>query len=289
MSPTLDLELLRTFVAIVKTGQFKTAAEQVSRSQGAVSMQLKRLEELTGQQLLIRSNQDIKLTQSGQKLLNYSEQLLSLNNQAMQALKTEEVASHIVFGIPSDYAQDFISHFMPILKSELPFLDAKIICDTSRHLRKRVITGEIDIAIVTGENDKSNATPLWIEPLIWAAAHGFNINAVDEVPLASFEQDCIMKDIATMSIKNANLTFKTTFESSVLENLVAATEAGLGISLLPMSLINERRLQAIETLPLTQKVLYTDIIHSPNLPFQLINTLSKAFKKAEKKRTQGTL
>jgi len=289
MSPTLDLELLRTFVAIVKTGKLKMAAETVSRSQGAVSMQLKRLEEHTGQQLLIRNNQDIKLTQAGIKLLSYSEQLLNLNNQAMQALKAKEVTERIVFGIPSDYAQDFITHFMPILKKELPFLDAKIVCDASRNLRKRVIKEEIDIAIVTGEKSESDATPLWIEPLVWAAPHGFDIHALDEVPLASFEQDCIMKDIANLSIKNAKFKFKITFESAVMENLVSATEAGLGISLLPASLVNENRLHVIDALSLDQKVLFTNIIHSSNLSSQLIQTLSSAFKKAEKKRTASTL
>lgn len=289
MSATLDLELLRTFVAIVKTGKLKIAAEAVSRSQGAVSMQLKRLEDLTGQQLLIRNNQDLKLTQAGIKLLSYSEQLLNLNHQAMQALKVKEDTGRIVFGIPSDYAQDFITYFLPILKSELPFLDAKIVCDSSRNLRQKVSNEDVDIAIATGEANESDATPLWIEPLMWAAPHGFDIEAQDEVPLASFEQNCIMKDIAIASMKNTNLTFKITFESPVIENLVSATEAGLGISLLPASLIKENRLQVIDALPLTQKVLFTNIIHSANLSNQLINTLSNAFKKAEKKRTASTL
>lgn len=285
MSPTLDLELLKTFVAIVKTGQFKAAAEQVSRSQGAVSMQLKRLEELTGQQLLIRSNQDIKLTQSGMKLLSYSEQLLTLNHQAMQALKVKEVTERIVFGMPSDYAQDFITHFMPILKREYPFLDAKIICDASRNLRKRVTQEEIDIAIVTGEGTKTSASSLWIEPLIWAAPHGFDLNAYEEIPLASFEQDCMIKDIAKHSIKESKRVFKTRFESPVLENLVAAAEAGLGIALLPVSLVNENRLQSLEKLPLSQKVISTEIIYSTNLATELVKSMSTAFKKAEKKRT----
>ncbi|MGB0940992.1 MAG: LysR family transcriptional regulator [Marinomonas sp.] len=285
MSPILDLDLLRTFVAIVKTGQLKLAAETVSRSQGAVSMQLKRLEEVTGKQLLIRSNQDLKLTQAGIKLLSYSEQLLSLNHQAVQALTVKEEKSHLTFGIPSDYAQDFIRHFMPLLKSELPLLDAKVICDSSRNLRKRVNSEEIDIAIVTGEGAKTSASSLWIEPLVWTAPHGFDLKAYEEIPLASFEQDCMIKDIAKQSMKESKRVFKTSFESPVLENLVAAAEAGLGIALLPASLVNENRLQSLETLSLTQKVISTEIIHSTNLASELVQSISSAFKKAEKKRT----
>jgi DNA-binding transcriptional LysR family regulator len=285
MSPILDLDLLRTFVAIVKTGQLKLAAETVSRSQGAVSMQLKRLEEVTGKQLLIRSNQDLKLTQAGIKLLSYSEQLLSLNHQAVQALTVKEEKSHLTFGIPSDYAQDFIRHFMPLLKSELPLLDAKVICDSSRNLRKRIKNEEIDIAIVTGEGAKTSASSLWIEPLIWAVPHGFDLKAYEEIPLASFEQDCMIKDIAKQSMKESKRVFKTSFESPVLENLVAAAEAGLGIALLPASLVNENRLQSLETLSLTQKVISTEIIHSTNLASELVQSISSAFKKAEKKRT----
>ncbi|ANG62783.1 hypothetical protein A8C75_10005 [Marinobacterium aestuarii] len=75
MEPVLDLELLRTFCEVVKAGELKKAAAAVFRSQAAVSMQIKRLEEQLGARLLERSNQGIRLTAAGETLLDYSKQL----------------------------------------------------------------------------------------------------------------------------------------------------------------------------------------------------------------------
>lgn len=153
MDSLLDLELLRTFCIVVREGGLNKAAVAVFRSQAAVSMQLKRLEEQLGLRLLERSNQGIRLTDAGETLLCHAEQLLRLNNATLAALDRRQLAGKIGFGIPTDYAQDFLNCFMPILLRELPQLEARIVCERSRNLRQLVDRGELDMAIVAGEED----------------------------------------------------------------------------------------------------------------------------------------
>ncbi|WP_324733451.1 LysR family transcriptional regulator [Pseudomonas paeninsulae] len=260
MEPLLDLELLRTFAAVVKAGELKKAAGTLFRSQAAVSMQLKRLEEQLGKRLLERNNQGITLTRDGETLLGYTEQLLRLSNATLTALDQRQLTGKIRFGISTDYAQDFLIHFMPILLRELPHLDARITCDRSRNLRKLVARGDLDVAIVAGEADSEGEELLWSERLIWAAAISFRLDEHDKLPVALYEDDCIVRELCLADLKRSGITYQKVFSSPVMENIAAAVQAGMAVSLLPESLLKPG-----QTRPLPRQLLNSDVIMKMNL------------------------
>jgi len=271
MKPLLDLELLNTFSVVVEVGGFKEAATRLYRSQAAVSMQIKRLEEQLGQRLLERSNQGIKLTDPGKTLLAYIDQLLRLNNETLSALSAEPLRGPVHFGIPTDYAQTFLEHFLPRMRDSFPELVPRITCGRSRKLRELVNTGELDIAIVTGEAQFPNEKSLWSERLCWYVPKGMPLGPQISLPVALLESDCALRDLALLDLKQSGLAHHSVITSPDMANLYAAVESGLAVALLPESSISslERvRPLRIDSLP-GQRLFTMNLIEA--------GTLGKAF------------
>ncbi|MEH6579558.1 MAG: LysR family transcriptional regulator [Amphritea sp.] len=281
MDPLLDLELLRTFVMVVRTGELKKAAEAIYRSHAAVSMQMKRLEEQLGSCLMERSNRGIRLTEAGKTLLSYSEQFLKLNNAALSALAGRDLSGQLSFGIPTDYAQDFLNYFMPVLTRELPNLEARIVCDRSRNLRKQLDAGELDIAIVAGEAESSDEMLLWSERLIWSAPVCIRLEDQEEIPVAIHEDNCIVRDLCLDGLKKANIPYRQVFGSPVLENVATAVHAGFAISLLPESLLVPNKTRMLSTNILNSNlVLRMNMIYSSSIDEQVLKRISECLRLA---------
>ncbi|WP_271274534.1 LysR substrate-binding domain-containing protein [Aliamphritea hakodatensis] len=246
MLPLLDLDLLRTFAAVVQAGEFKKAAETVHRSHAAVSMQIKRLEEQLGCQLMQRNNQGIRLTESGEILMGYCEQFLKLNAATFGALAETPLAGKVRFGIPTDYAQDFLQDFLPVLAAEMPNLDARIVCDRSRNLRQMLAAGQLDIAIVAGEEEYRDEQLIWTERLQWCGSYGQQRTDATPLPFALLEENCIVRDLALQQLQAGQIPYERVFSSTVLENIAAAVAAGFAVSLLPESSARAGNIKPLE-------------------------------------------
>lgn len=289
MEPVLNLELLRTFAAVARTGELKQAAELICRSQGAVSMQMKRLEEQVGSELMQRNNRGVELTEAGRTLLSYSEQLLQLNGAALSALTQQDLSGRLSFGIPTDYAQNFLNFFMPVLCRELPNLEARIICDRSRNLRKKLSTGDLDIAIVAGEPESQDEMLLWTEKLVWSAPTHHRLEEKTPLPIALFEDNCIVRDKSIEQLKSKNLPHKIVFTSTVLENVASAVESGLGISLLPESLLNRQKTRQLpQDILCSNQVLKINMINSSSINQQTLERVSQCFKQAAQEQLKSS-
>ena len=86
MKAPLDPRLLMTFVQAARLGSLSAAAVQVGRTQSAVTMQMRRLEEAVGQELLHRAGSGVRLTGSGERFLGYAERILSLSEEAVSTV-----------------------------------------------------------------------------------------------------------------------------------------------------------------------------------------------------------
>lgn len=281
MQSILDLELLNTFAVVARTGEFKQAAQVIHRSQGAVSMQIKRLEALVGHQLIIRSNRGIRLTKQGDLLLSYSKQMLNLNRATMTALQSNQLSGNLNIGIPTDYAQDFLQYFMPMLNSEFPNLKAKLFCERSRVLRKKIAAGKLDIAIVSGEENSFDELQLWQENLIWSAPSSLELDTLTELPVALFDDDCILRDYAQADLAQSTLPYQTILASTLMDNLVSAVHLGYAVSLLPESLLIKHRSKALPAKIInTSRSLSVNLIHNQSISLQIIDRISECMSQA---------
>ncbi|MGR5063123.1 LysR family transcriptional regulator [Photobacterium sp. DNB22_13_2] len=283
MDTLLDLELLRTFVAVAETGEIKLAAERVYRSSGAVSMQMKKLQEIAGCELLIRTHRGVILTDAGKVLLSRSQQMLALNNSTLAALSGKDISGQLTFGIPTDYAGDFIRHVMPLLQAKMPNLAAKIVCDRSRHLRKKRQAGTVDIAIVAGESGIKDGMPLWSESINWVKSPTLTLRPGQAVPIALFDGDCLNRDLTLATLENANIHYDIVFSSSVLDNIAEAVYCGLAVSLLPESLSQNGLAQPFlpsdpyhDIFTLNERLNF-NLIYSQELSKHTVDTISACF------------
>ncbi|OOV86708.1 LysR family transcriptional regulator [Oceanospirillum linum] len=283
MKSILNLELLNTFSIVVQEGGFKGAAEKLFLSQGAVSMQVKRLEEQLGVCLMQRNNQGIKLTSHGSALLKYAEQFLQLNNEALNALSEAPLYGELHFGVPTDYAQELVKYFIPQIKRSFPELNIRVTCARSRHLRDKIRLGDLDMAIVTAEAEFDEET-LWTERLLWAAPTDLIQKEQKPLPIAFFEGDCLLNELFLADLNALDREYTTVMTSPELANLVAAVTSGFAAALLPESSLSGHDLQNIQPvagLP-QNRVLSMNLIHAPQLNHQFLEPLRQCIRSAVK-------
>ncbi len=243
MLPTLDLELIRSFLTVVSQGELKSAAQKLHKTPSAISMQLKKLEELVGHRLLERSNQGIALTEAGRTLKRHGEQLIQANNDLLAELRREELSGIFTFGAPADYAHTFLHKLLPVLRIEYPKIEPRITLEPSRVLRNKVKTGELDVAIVAREPASDEGVLLWREELAWFQPERISaqqaltdIDQKEPLQVAILSTDCVLRDAAFSSLAAAGQKYQTVLEASSVEALKDAVDSGFCAALLPVSM-----------------------------------------------------
>jgi DNA-binding transcriptional LysR family regulator len=148
MKTNLEIELLRTFVAFADTGSFKQASKLVFRSQPAVSMQMKRFEDLTGKRLFIKKGRDLVLTEAGLNMVGHARQLLAIHDDIVDGLHEQKINGKVRIGIPDDYAMLFLPNILKRFGAMHPDVTLDIKSGGSNILSSRLNKGELDIAIL---------------------------------------------------------------------------------------------------------------------------------------------
>ena len=148
MATPIDLDQLRTFVAIVDTGSFTRAAEDVFKTQSAVSMQMRRLEERLGVKLFERSGRAIEITDDGTRLLNYARRMLVLSQETLSAFDENAMQGLVRIGLPDDYAERFLPEILARFSRSNPLVELSIACEPSINLADAINKGRLDVALV---------------------------------------------------------------------------------------------------------------------------------------------
>ena len=150
----MDIEALRSFIAFVDTGSFTRAAKQIHRTQSAISMQMKKLEEATGKPLFIKEGRNLGLTEHGRKLASYARRLLAIHDQALSDLKHRSDHPPLMLGCPDDYADSVLPQLIALILDAHPQQEISILCASSTRLRALLDRGELHAAILTRAPEK---------------------------------------------------------------------------------------------------------------------------------------
>lgn len=237
MLPTIDHELLRTFVAIIDQGGFTRAAQTVNRTQSAVSMQMKRLEEDVIQRpLFVRQNRQLLLTTEGRTLLGYARKILSLQGEALTLLRQPDMVGRVRLGVPDDYVMRFLPGILKSFSQAWPLVDVDVHCAPSSVLSQRP-QESLDLSIMTREIGDEVGTILRREPTVWVAAESHSIHLQTPVPLAMFEAPCFCRRHACNALDRAGQAYRVAYSSPSLATLQAVVGAGLAVSAWMHSLV----------------------------------------------------
>jgi len=226
----LDMDVLRTFVEATDLGGFARAANRLGRSQSAISLQMKKLEEQVGQRLFEKQGRGTALTEMGDIVLGYARRILSLNDEAMTAARGMALEGTLRFGVPHDFAATLLPSVLTHLSCIHPQLHVRAHVDRRLVMLEQLEAGALDVVLAFGASDRLPRALVATLPIAWIGPHsGFPL-AGKSVPLLLSDPPCSFRHAVIEALDRANIPWRIVFTSPNLPALWAATEAGLGIT-----------------------------------------------------------
>lgn len=259
---SLDLDVLRSFVAGVEMGSFALAAQRLSRSTSAISAQLKKLEEQAGQPLMRKAGRGLVLTPAGEIMLAYARRLLALNDEAVQAVQGSGLEKGwIRFGMQEDFGESLLPSILGQFSRAHPqfCLDVKVA--RNQQLIDGLAKGELDLVLAwDGGQQWPYQEVMGTLPLCWIDSKSSPVECSSDstIPLVAFEAPCLMRASACTALEQAGFAWRQAFCSSSLSGIWAAVAAGLGVTVrTPVGLPDTLQLrQDLPALPDIRLMLY---------------------------------
>lgn len=237
----LDLDLLRSFVAIVELGGFTRAAERLGRTQSTISLQIKRLEETLGKRLLDRDSRQIALTSDGERLLGYARRILQLTEEAREAVAEPEVEGLVRLGTPEDFATHRLPRVLADFARSHPRVALEVHCQLTVLLNEGFERGDYDLVLVKRDPEgPSSGERVWREPLVWTGGAGFDYGVRGRsgpLPLVLSPQPCVYRKRALSALDTHGRPWRIAYTSTSLAGTLAVVEAGLGVTVLPKDMV----------------------------------------------------
>jgi DNA-binding transcriptional LysR family regulator len=229
----LDLDVLRTFVTGLDLGSYAKAAGRLGRSQSAISLQLRKLEGMTGQTLLRKQGRGLALTPEGEIMLGYARRLLELNDEAVAALKQPSLAGQVRLGVLRDFAETWLPEVLGHFGRTHPGIQVEVRVDRSVTLVDAIGRGELDLALAWQEGRETSARAehlAWL-PMTWIGPRDFARRRDEPLPLVMLDQLCLFRRQGLAALDAAGISWRLVFTSQSLSGLWAAVAAGLGVTL----------------------------------------------------------
>jgi DNA-binding transcriptional LysR family regulator len=184
----MDIELYKTFLAIYDTGSFTAAARQVSRTQSAVSQQVKRLEDTLGQPLFERASGSVELTEYGKSLLGFARRIADTHSEALASFKRGTFQGHIVVGIPDGYLKRVLQDVVVQFAALYPEATLNVVIDDSPTLARKIADGSLDLTFVTEGDWPANGPVVFRDRLVIVGPAKDGLHKADPLPLAVWDE-----------------------------------------------------------------------------------------------------
>jgi DNA-binding transcriptional LysR family regulator len=198
-------------------------------------MQMKRLEERLSRPVFARDGRASKLTEDGQRLLDYARRIVKLNVETIAAFSDAELSGRVRLGVPDDYADRYLPEIMARFSRAYPGVELSVICEPSVDLLERIDANEIDLAIVTNCETKRAAETFRRERLLWVTSARHSTHIEERLPLALGRPSCSWRRIAVEKLESVKRPYRVIYSSSSAGAVAAAVLAGLSVSVLPES------------------------------------------------------
>jgi len=235
MTALIDIDQLRTFIAIAETGSFTRAADIVHKTQSAVSMQMKRLEERLDRPIFVRDGRASKLTEDGERLLDYARRIVKLNIEALASFSDEELSGRVRLGVPDDYADRYLPEIMARFSRSYPGVELTVVCEPSSALFERIDANDLDLAIVTNCDGNRLSEIFRHERLLWVSSNRHATHLEERLPLALGRPSCAWRQTAIERLEQTGRTYRVLYTSANSGAVSAAVLSGLAVSVFPES------------------------------------------------------
>jgi DNA-binding transcriptional LysR family regulator len=232
-----EIDVLRAFVAVADTGGFTSAARRLSRTQSAISMRVRRLEEFLGKKVLHRNGGGAQLTSDGEVLLRHARRMLELNEVAVSELIRPEIQGVVRLAIADGYG----TYFLPTLLADFaklhPRVQLEIDCCMSGDIEDGLSNGKLDLGLIVQDTYDEFTEPLWSEPIVWVGSDKQTSFDDKILPLALFQHGCVLRAQALKTLDDCGQEWRIAYCSTSLASVQAAVIAGLGVGVIGESTV----------------------------------------------------
>ncbi len=230
-SRLLDLDALRAYVAMAELGGLARAGERIGRTQAAISLQMKRLEQRAGQALFRRRGRRLVMTEAGELLLGYARRMLALNDEALQAMQGADVSGQVHFGCSQDFGEAWLPPVLAQFRRGIPSMSLEVRIDGGTRSVQAVEAGELDLALALGLGERGRCVRVGHLPLVWIAHRDFAWDRSTPLPLTVFTAPCRFRDKAVAALDAASIPWAVSLTSPSLYGVWTAVQAGLGVTI----------------------------------------------------------
>lgn len=239
--PDLDIDLLRCFATVAEQGGFTAGGTVLGLTQSAVSLKIKRLEDLLRKRVFARTSRRLSLTPDGEILLAYARRLLSLNDEAVRRMIAPPVRGHLRLGVADHFVPQHLAPILARFSRTYPDVQLEVEVGRSHELRAACERGALDLVIGKRREGETTGTPIWTETLAWTAARDTPLVRWPDagrnapLPLAMLPPGCMFRDRALATLSRANIAHEIVYTSASLLGVIAAAEAGFALTVLGRS------------------------------------------------------
>lgn len=235
MKLPLDSELLRVFVAVAQHANVTRAAEQVGRTQSAVSIQIKRLEEILGESLFERGSRGVTLTSQGRALLNNANRIISLLDETAAAIRAKPLGGPVRIGIPEEYGYTVLPRALAAFANQHPNVEVTVKCGYSSAQIAALEADELDLAVIFDQQQPPVGEVLFVDPTVWVTSDTHCVHENDVVPIAIYESSSWCKKFAIGSLETSRVNYRVAYSCDTSGGLKIAVVSGLAIAPLASS------------------------------------------------------
>jgi DNA-binding transcriptional LysR family regulator len=226
----LDVAIVRAFLTVVETGGVTQASRRLNLSQGAISQQIKRLEELSEKRLFLRVGRRMVLSPEGQQLLRSATHLVASNDQFCAALHLPEIRGEVRFGAPYDIIGSYAPAILRRFSAAFPTVRVTLVCKDSIVLLSELRSGLIDVALTTELGCGEGGETIRSDRLVWVGARGGDAQSRDPLPVSLGAETCVFRPVAIAALRKAGRRWQTVCEASNMEPVRATLEADLSVA-----------------------------------------------------------
>lgn len=234
----LDLDLLRTFVAVADLNTFAAAAAAVCRTQSAVSQQMQRLEQLVGKELFARHGRNKLLTEHGIQLLGYARKILRFNDEACMSLMFSNLQGVLTLGASDESADTILSFLLNRISSVYPKLALDVSVKRNAFMVEMLKENEVDLVVTTHRPGQFDSLTLRTSPTHWYCAAEYVLQKGEPIPLVLLDDPSPFRDMVLAALNEASIPWRLAYVASTLPAVRAAVKAGLGVTARPVEMMS---------------------------------------------------
>lgn len=234
----LDLDLLRTFVAVADLNTFAAAAAAVCRTQSAVSQQMQRLEQLVGKELFARHGRNKLLTEHGIQLLGYARKILRFNDEACMSLMFSNLQGVLTLGASDESADTILPFLLNRISSVYPKLALDVSVKRNTFMIDMLKDHEVDLVVTTHCPGQFDCLTLRTSPTHWYCAAEYVLQKGEPIPLVLLDDPSPFRDMVLSALNEANIPWRLAYVASTLPAVRAAVKAGLGVTARPVEMMS---------------------------------------------------